>query len=279
VLVLLVVLGLASLPARAQGSIFYEDWESGVGAWTGGVTLAHDASSLAGPTVQEITTDGGGGQFFSPGITVAAGTYCLSAWIRWTSGHWPFVGLVWTGVPEWLIGAPGDAPTAVPDDAVGWHYYQAAFEVPSDASIEVKDELWNQATKGGDDLADFDGITLTAGACSEIPTSIAAASVSAVGSLANDSITFSAQLTSQYGGTGVPSKTITFTMSSLGEDVGCQATTDSSGVATCSIPILQASAETIRTVAPLLLDDRYTATFAGDDIFQPSDSAGRVTGL
>jgi hypothetical protein len=94
---------------------------------------------------------------------------------------------------------------------------------------------------------------------SRAPTSLVAAPAKR-GLLA---VTFQATLTG-YGGTPVPGKTIVFSV--LGHSA-CQATTNSTGVATCSaspaIVIVLGSAD-------------YTATFAGDADYIGSSGTGKL---
>jgi len=77
---------------------YAEDWEVGVRGWTdlGGQppTLASDATSPYGHSVQQIDRATAGGDYFSPPLDVTGGqTYCVRAAINWLSGAAPFVGI------------------------------------------------------------------------------------------------------------------------------------------------------------------------------------------
>jgi len=57
-------------------------------------TLASDATSPYGPSVQEIDRATAGGDYLSPALEVVGGqTYCVRAAINWVTGAAPFVGI------------------------------------------------------------------------------------------------------------------------------------------------------------------------------------------
>ncbi len=78
---------------------FSEDWTS-IAAWnlarggTAPITTATDTSDCRGPYLRETERVGGGRVFTRNSIPVTAGrTYCISSWIRGSTGSWPFVGI------------------------------------------------------------------------------------------------------------------------------------------------------------------------------------------
>jgi hypothetical protein len=103
----------------------------------------------------------------------------------------------------------------------------------------------------------------------QAPTAISAASITVVGSAATGSVTMSARLTSRVTGSGLAGKSVSFSMSSAGGEVGCSAVTDSAGAASCSVGFAQA--------APVLLQaNRYSASYRGDTDYGPSTGGGSV---
>jgi len=84
------------------------------------------------------------------------------------------------------------------------------------------------------------------------PTTLTAAPVSLIRSVATISVTFSATLTSQVTGGGVGGQPVTFSWNT--GNATCTATTTATGVATCTVSVLN--------VVGLVLCPTYTATFA-----------------
>ena len=168
--------------------IYFQNWEDGISGWhskhTGDpIVLIEDLESSARTTVHKITRDDSGGNYFSSTISVIPGEgYCLSAWINWVSGGWPFLGIEEFTQDErhlryhWLIGQEGYdsgfsdgtivTPVQIQD---GWHWFRKTFTVERDVTkIKIMSELFNSAsaTRGGSPLAYFDDIALYRGTCS-----------------------------------------------------------------------------------------------------------------
>jgi hypothetical protein len=99
-------------------------------------------------------------------------------------------------------------------------------------------------------------------------TTLVANPVGMVTSLLSLSVTFSGTLTSQTTGKGIAGQSVTFADGPLAT---CSATTNGSGVATCSSSVLA-------TVA-LLLSTSYSANYAGDTDYLASRATGTVTTL
>jgi hypothetical protein len=184
VIALLVILFVAD-KVHAQTSLYLQDWESGVGGWFGRlgagdpVPLAQDPSAPSPTTVQQITRSYSGGDYFSPLIPLQGGhTYCISGWVRWVGGGWPFIGIDNYNASgealgeNWLIGLEGhptgygDTVTPVPADTTYWHQYRKTITLRSDTvSVRMKDELWDHSVKPGGDLGFFDDLTVNDGPC------------------------------------------------------------------------------------------------------------------
>jgi hypothetical protein len=177
--------------ASAQSIIYEQDWESGIGGWfskhgpTDPVTLVQDPSAPSPPTVQQITRQDGAGNYFSPRLALEGGhSYCVASWIRWVGGGWPFVGFDTFdagGVPlgeNWLIGQAGtltgynssDTVTPVPSDTTDWQWYGKTIALrPDAASVRIKNELWLNDAKPGDNLGFFDDVAIYDGRCPSEP--------------------------------------------------------------------------------------------------------------
>ena len=151
------------------------------------VTFVVDASAPSPTHVQQVARLDSGGNYYSPFVDLPGGqTYCVAGWINWESGGWPFIGIdkySATGGAlgeNWLIGTDGfpagnvggGSVTAVPADAIGWHWYNRTINLPAGtAKVRLKTELWNGASKGGAPLGWFDDIAIFDGACpAEAPT-------------------------------------------------------------------------------------------------------------
>jgi cysteine-rich repeat protein len=163
-------------------SLFQESWESGADGWTDSsgnpVTPATDSTSPAGAGVQKIDTSSTSYQ--SPWIPVQGGQqYCVAAYVRWVSGSWPFIGIQrhyeagqTPPAVDWLIGQ-GSYPnsqfaplTPVSATDPNWQYVSHTVSMPADVSqVRLVDELWDGDTKGGSELAYFDGLAIDNGAC------------------------------------------------------------------------------------------------------------------
>lgn len=163
-------------------SPYLQDWESGTGSWKDvngqEPTLVSETSSPAGSTVQQLTRaiGGAGGDFFSPLLEVASGqTYCVQANLKWVSGAAPFVGIeqyslgTSQGV-NWLMGSPYSdergSTTIVNDSDASWQQIAVTIGLLVDATrIRLVDRLYAGATKGGDNLAYADGLSIRSGSC------------------------------------------------------------------------------------------------------------------
>jgi hypothetical protein len=179
--------GNACAPS-CEAIVFSENWESGTGAWVTSdgnpITLVSDGSACD-PFQRESIQATGGRVATKAGVAVNGGaTYCMSAWIRGSSGATPFLGMELSdpagdrsGEEHWLIGLSGyttgypnsDTVTTVTSDG-NWAWYAKSFSMDAVASyIILKDENFGTGT------ADFDMIQLFAGACPPAPTSVCAA--------------------------------------------------------------------------------------------------------
>jgi hypothetical protein len=164
--------------------VFAEDWESGTTNWAllnGGttpITTETDGSDCRGRYLRETERFGGGRVFTRNPIPVTAGrTYCMAAWIRGSTGSWPFVGIrqsnpsVVLGTEHWLIGQPcyhtGLGVPVAPVTADGrWRWYAREFTMPATTHILIELELWNGGAPGS---ADFDQVQLLEGPCPQLP--------------------------------------------------------------------------------------------------------------
>ncbi|HXU06755.1 MAG TPA: malectin domain-containing carbohydrate-binding protein, partial [Polyangia bacterium] len=173
-------------PDACTPADFSETWESGSGAWHAidgnPIVLSNDGSACG--SFQSETIFGSGGRVFTTAaIPLASGApYCISAWLRSTSGGSPFVGIQLTDAggtsqEHWLIGAGGygtgygDTVTPV-FRTKDWAWYSKEFTLdPGATNVVIKDE-----NNGGGE-ADFDGIQLRAGACMNAPASLCAPAV------------------------------------------------------------------------------------------------------
>lgn len=200
----------AALSYTPVWQIYFQDWESGTpgsysiyDGWFSKYyyTISEDYDLIDIVTdpcepssrgqVHQITRVDAASNYLSPLIGVTPGQrYIVSAWIRWVSGGWPFVGVSRydadghpIGLPLydpntaprliWLIGKgdyhmregyspQGDLVTAVPE-ADGWHYYDKIFTVPEGtAYVRIMTELWAGASRSGDPNAYFDDIAMYA---------------------------------------------------------------------------------------------------------------------
>ncbi len=95
-------------------------------------------------------------------------------------------------------------------------------------------------------------------------TTLVAAPISFLGSVLSVHVQFSATLTSNVTGKGIPSQAVKFTWAT-GQ---CTVQTNASGVATCDVFILN--------LIPLLLVPHYTATFEGAANFQGTSGIGTL---
>jgi ABC-type Fe2+-enterobactin transport system substrate-binding protein len=149
-------------------------------AWNGWVdkggnapVVVTDPNSPSGGQVQQINRAASGGDYFSPWSDVVAGqTYCVAADIRWVGGGTPFVGILRSNASatEWVIGSPyTDAygPTTVVNaSTTNWQHLTHEVVMPAGTTeVRLVNELFNGSTKPGDNLAYFDGVTITSGAC------------------------------------------------------------------------------------------------------------------
>jgi predicted MPP superfamily phosphohydrolase len=171
--------GLSLGSGPCTGLPYSENWESGADGWTDmrglAPALVADATSRAGSLVQQVTRPAAGGDYMSPVVGVTGGQqYCVQANIRWTSGSEPFVGvnLIANGVSQgvqWVIGDAQFDATPVNRTETGWQPLRGTVALPTNVSaVRLVDELWAGGAKGGSDLAYFDGLSLTSGACAGV---------------------------------------------------------------------------------------------------------------
>jgi hypothetical protein len=175
-------IGIASGACPAPPVLSYvQGWESGAGGWMDRAsnlpTLVTDATSPSGPTVQSIDRATSGGDYFSPQIDVTPGqAYCASVLVKWVGGGAPFLGIQRFDASgsqielNWLIGPSYSDPlgpvTEVNSSATGWQTVSRTFTMPAGTvQIQLVDELWSGASKGGGDLAYLDDIGIARGAC------------------------------------------------------------------------------------------------------------------
>jgi fibronectin type 3 domain-containing protein len=173
-------------PPTCQAPLYAETWDTGTSAWravdANPITVVNDGSAC-GPFQRESVFFSAGRVFTQAGIPVsAAAPYCLSAWIRGSSGANPFLGIQLSdingnlaGQEHWLIGQAGyptnygDTVTAVTSNGA-WAWYAKPFTMEAGATaVVLKDE--NNA--GG--TADFDTIELLPGDCPAPPATACAA--------------------------------------------------------------------------------------------------------
>jgi fibronectin type 3 domain-containing protein len=172
-------------PEACAAPDFSEAWESGSGAWRtadGNPIVLSNEGSACGSFQRETIPTGGGRVFTTATIPVTGGApYCLSGWLRGTSGALPFLGIqltdaagTITGQEHWLIGQQGYGDgygsyvTAVTSTG-DWAWYSKAFVLePGATDLVLKDENFANG------VADFDGIELRSGACMNVPPSLCA---------------------------------------------------------------------------------------------------------
>jgi RHS repeat-associated protein len=162
--------------------LYSETWESGsADGWAGSsgnaVMLATDTTSPAGSAIQQINANG---VIYQPNAWTAVQPgqiYCISAYVRWVGGSWPFIGIQLShssGATEtdWLMGegsytnSPFAPLTPISATDANWQSLSHTVSIPNDVSqVQLTDELWNGDTKGGADLAYFDGLSIDSGAC------------------------------------------------------------------------------------------------------------------
>jgi hypothetical protein len=163
--------------AAAAGPVFSEDWESGTSSWQAAdanpINVSSDPAPGCSTNFQHETVGYAGGRVFTKSaIVVTMGNpYCLSGWIRASSGTFPYLGVVESdaladrGLVHWLMGSDGfGATTPVTSDGQ-WHWNAASFNAPA-SFILVVDELFSGGAAGS---ADFDDIELWNGSCPGAP--------------------------------------------------------------------------------------------------------------
>lgn len=172
--------------ASAQSLVFGETWEGDAARWravdTSPINLLRDATTaVCSSRYQRETVPFMGGRLFvRAGVAVRGGErYCLTAWVRGSTGTQPFLGINLVDAAgtldaeHWLIGrAPyatnyaGLTVVDVPADGA-WHWLAAPFTFESTAQfVVIKDELFLAGAAGS---ADFDDIQLWQGACPATP--------------------------------------------------------------------------------------------------------------
>ncbi len=177
--------------------IYFQGWENGTAGWysklgPGDPIEIVDDPVHSGTYSQKVLRVEAASHYLSPLIKVTAGErYRVSAWIKWVSGGWPFVGVSRynefgspMGLPLlndppytaprliWLIGK-SDYHTREGYDPVGglvtpvpivdeWNYYEKIFTVPEGtAYVRIMTELWKGASRDEDEpLAYFDDIAM-----------------------------------------------------------------------------------------------------------------------
>ncbi len=162
---------------------FSEDWESGTGRWnlprggTTAITTMMDTSACSGSFLRETELFSAGRVFTQSSIPVTGGArYCATAWIRGSTGTWPFVGMrassstASIGTEHWLIGQPcfgtSLAPPVAPVTSDGaWRWYSREFTMPAYTHILLEIEIWGGGAAG---TADFDQIQLLEGPCPQV---------------------------------------------------------------------------------------------------------------
>ena len=172
-------LTLCLFPRDARAHYFFEDWESGVSRWRTAdgapVVIATDEPALCSSRYQHETRPMSGGRVFAaqPIVVNAGVNFCMSVWIRASSGAQPFIGVHQTdasgvlqpGGERWLVGAAGAVTTVTSDGQ--WHWYTAPFTVESGWQyVVVKDGL---SMGGANPAADFDDINIDINVCPMMP--------------------------------------------------------------------------------------------------------------
>lgn len=150
------------------GTVFQDDFEGGLGQWTGKGTNATSAHIIADPTpgsthggVVEFATAMGGGDLFSKSV-FAPGVYQLTFdYFGVGAGAGGFIGAINCDVPTgilwgtpWLAGSGSPAPTALLDNGA-WNHYVLNFTTTESFKLVLED-----FTRPGDD-ARFDNLSLT----------------------------------------------------------------------------------------------------------------------
>jgi RHS repeat-associated protein len=162
--------------------IYSQTWDTGsIGGWADSAgnpaTTATDATSPDGPGVQSITKNSNATTYQPDSWTpvLAGESYCVSAYVRWISGSWPFIGLQLSnasGEIDWVIGQGGYTPaplgpiTPISAGTTAWQYVSNTVNIPPNVTaVRLVDELWSGASKGGVDSAYFDGLSIDFDAC------------------------------------------------------------------------------------------------------------------
>jgi MYXO-CTERM domain-containing protein len=174
---LVAILGSLVSAAVAQADpLFSESFENGSANWLADdgnpVGITADDTTACSTSFQHETAATAGRSIATAAMSVAAGDYCLSAWVRASSDASPFVGLATADADanllgyRWLIGSAGfddgsgDQIARVTGDEA-WHWYAASVTLDASvASLSVVDEILGSAG-----YADFDDIQLSAGPC------------------------------------------------------------------------------------------------------------------
>lgn len=173
----------------AVNRLFFEDWESGATRWTlipgmptGAVNLQQESASGCTRFARETQLASGGRYRTNVAFAVdASRQYCLTAWVRGSSGTQPFLGAYPTdmgatmfGAHDWLIGVMNwtsawnvtGRVTPVTSDGM-WRWYASPFRVPVGTRfVGVMTEIFSG---GGAGDADFDDIALYEGPCPGSP--------------------------------------------------------------------------------------------------------------
>jgi len=168
---------------------YIEDWESGTGGWKDlngqAPALVTDASSPSGQAVQQVNRAmaTAGGDYFSPRLEVVGGSsYCIRANLKWLSGAAPFVGIEQfangnsQGI-NWLIGSKytdaKGSTTVVSNTDTGWQTLETPLSLSENTTqVRLVDALFETGSKGGDPLADFDGISINTNYCWNNPPTV-----------------------------------------------------------------------------------------------------------
>jgi RHS repeat-associated protein len=163
-------------------ALFSETWESrSADGWKDSngnpVVPVTDSTSPAGAWVQAISNNS---TTYQPDgwMSLQGGSYCVSAYVRWIGGSWPFIGIQLnsssgTIETDWLVGEgsyDGQSKfgpvTPISAADAKWQYLSHNVNLPyGTTQVRLVDELWSGATKGGTDLAYFDGLTINPGVC------------------------------------------------------------------------------------------------------------------
>ncbi len=172
---------------------FGENWESGAGAWHAidarPLTLASASPQCAGTYFHETAVlPQGGGRVYTnvPTPVVAGRTYCLSSWVRGTTGAVPYVGFIRSNAAGqsfffeqfWGLGGCGDSDylggtiTPMVSDNT-WRWYPKQMVMPAGwTHVYLRFQLF-QGPAGSS--ADFDQIQLVEGPCPADPVSTCSA--------------------------------------------------------------------------------------------------------